>query len=430
MSDTIVYDTIQIRRGIAADWLSANPVLAQGEMGFEMDTNKLKIGDGITHWVSLPYIVPAYLASQWVPQTLTPAYVSPSSFSLVGNYLYLFPVGLRVQAVVTAGTITGTVQSVTTSGSPVTLTTVTVLWDAGQLDSGLSALNIGFVNPGSGSLPFTPVYHVSGASYTMQKADLNKSFECSNASCTFNLIDPTTIPSGVKTWIHNTGTGTVTIVGTINGLSSIALATMTGALLISDGYSWYALVTFAIQATGTGKYVLDSGATTVNQALTAPTINDPSISGGTIDGATLTTAVIPNPVVTSGQFTSPTITNPVLKGIQTAGLGYSMQTNVPIAPVEVLDASTNKISWTAIPLGTAGVPNTATAVSGYITLNGSTSSGDLASDSSGNGQIHFQTDAVLISIPFRVPIESGSQQIFYQCFDAVDFEVYISGYEI
>lgn len=46
---------IQHRRGPAADWTSANPVLADGEMGVETDTLKVKIGNGTSNWVSLPY---------------------------------------------------------------------------------------------------------------------------------------------------------------------------------------------------------------------------------------------------------------------------------------------------------------------------------------------------------------------------------------
>ena len=47
---------IQIRRGTAAQWTTANPVLASGEIGFETDTNKFKIGDGTTAWTNLDYL--------------------------------------------------------------------------------------------------------------------------------------------------------------------------------------------------------------------------------------------------------------------------------------------------------------------------------------------------------------------------------------
>lgn len=46
---------IQIRRGTAAAWTSANPVLAAGEMGFESDTGQFKIGDGSAAWSALSY---------------------------------------------------------------------------------------------------------------------------------------------------------------------------------------------------------------------------------------------------------------------------------------------------------------------------------------------------------------------------------------
>ena len=47
---------IQLRRGTASQWTSANPVVAAGEVGFESDTRKMKVGDGTTAWTSLDYI--------------------------------------------------------------------------------------------------------------------------------------------------------------------------------------------------------------------------------------------------------------------------------------------------------------------------------------------------------------------------------------
>lgn len=46
---------IQLRRGKAIFWTDANPVLHAGEPGYETDTGKLKIGDGVTHWRELDY---------------------------------------------------------------------------------------------------------------------------------------------------------------------------------------------------------------------------------------------------------------------------------------------------------------------------------------------------------------------------------------
>ena len=46
---------IQLRNDTAAAWTAANPILAQGEMGVETDTQKFKIGNGTTAWNSLGY---------------------------------------------------------------------------------------------------------------------------------------------------------------------------------------------------------------------------------------------------------------------------------------------------------------------------------------------------------------------------------------
>lgn len=46
---------LQFRRGTAAEWTSANPTLAAGEMGIETDTYLFKIGTGSIAWNFLPY---------------------------------------------------------------------------------------------------------------------------------------------------------------------------------------------------------------------------------------------------------------------------------------------------------------------------------------------------------------------------------------
>lgn len=48
---------IEFRRDTAPNWTTANPVLAAGEPGYESDTRRLKVGDGVTAWTALPYEV-------------------------------------------------------------------------------------------------------------------------------------------------------------------------------------------------------------------------------------------------------------------------------------------------------------------------------------------------------------------------------------
>jgi hypothetical protein len=65
---------IQLRNGTAAQWTSANPTLAVGELGAETDTGKFKIGTGSTAWNSLAYAAVGTVTS--VAQSFTGGIVS------------------------------------------------------------------------------------------------------------------------------------------------------------------------------------------------------------------------------------------------------------------------------------------------------------------------------------------------------------------
>ena len=53
---------IRLRRDTAANWTSFNPTLTTGEMGYETNTGKFKIGDNSTAWTSLAYSITAELS--------------------------------------------------------------------------------------------------------------------------------------------------------------------------------------------------------------------------------------------------------------------------------------------------------------------------------------------------------------------------------
>jgi hypothetical protein len=38
-----------------AEWSALNPILSDGEIGYERDTKRVRVGDGVTHWNDLPY---------------------------------------------------------------------------------------------------------------------------------------------------------------------------------------------------------------------------------------------------------------------------------------------------------------------------------------------------------------------------------------
>ncbi len=90
---------IQLRGDTAANWTSANPVLAEREMAIETDTDLYKIGDGVTMWNSLPYkalrqideATVISMSNQSVPSTPTGNTLNFFAKSLSGRML------LRVQ---------------------------------------------------------------------------------------------------------------------------------------------------------------------------------------------------------------------------------------------------------------------------------------------------------------------------------------------
>lgn len=74
---------IQHKRGTASQWTSLNPTLEAGEVGWESDTNKFKIGTGSTVWTSLPY-------ATLTPSELTSGYARlafPNTFSVGGHII-------------------------------------------------------------------------------------------------------------------------------------------------------------------------------------------------------------------------------------------------------------------------------------------------------------------------------------------------------
>lgn len=49
--------SVRLRRDTAVKWTSKNPVLRPGEPALEIDTGKLKVGNGFSNWSELPYII-------------------------------------------------------------------------------------------------------------------------------------------------------------------------------------------------------------------------------------------------------------------------------------------------------------------------------------------------------------------------------------
>lgn len=51
----IIKTRIQLRRGKASAFANNNPLLLSAEPAYELDTGKLKLGDGVSNYNDLPY---------------------------------------------------------------------------------------------------------------------------------------------------------------------------------------------------------------------------------------------------------------------------------------------------------------------------------------------------------------------------------------
>jgi Major tropism determinant N-terminal domain len=106
---------IQHKRGTSSNWTTQDPVLAVGEIGYETNTGKFKIGDGTTAWSGLSY----FSTSAGGSGTVTSVDMSvPTGLSISGN-----PV-----------TTSGTLALTFSSGYSIPTTAKQTEWDTAYTD--------------------------------------------------------------------------------------------------------------------------------------------------------------------------------------------------------------------------------------------------------------------------------------------------------
>jgi len=110
----------QQRRGTASQWSTANPILAAGEIGFEVDTNKFKIGDGTSRWTDLVYFTPDAAAAiqdliDGAPDLLNTLNELAASIGDNPDFIGTMTSSLATKAPLASPTFTGTVSGITKS---------------------------------------------------------------------------------------------------------------------------------------------------------------------------------------------------------------------------------------------------------------------------------------------------------------------------
>jgi hypothetical protein len=184
-----VVTQIQVRRGTAAQWTSANPTLAAGEWGLETDTLKTKIGNGSTAWTSL-----AYQGAGTVTSITAGTGLSGGTITSTGT--------IAIDS--TVATLTGT-QTLTNK----TLTTPTL---------NDPKINLTF---DAETASYTAILANNGQVVTMDNSSANNFSIPTNASVAF--------PIGTQINVLQIGTGQTTIQAVTSGTTSILSTGATAA---------------------------------------------------------------------------------------------------------------------------------------------------------------------------------------------------------
>jgi hypothetical protein len=202
---------LQQRRDTAANWTANNPILAQGEIGLETDTDKWKMGNGSSAWTALAYAYTAGAAGATGPTGPIGATGPQGSTGVTGP--------------------TGPIGATGPSGpsGPTGPTGPT-----------------GATGP-QGVNPATSFNQQTGTTYTLVLADDSKGVELSNTGAitlTVPLNSSVAFPVGAQITLVQTNTGQVTVVGaggvTVNATPGLKLRAQwsSATLLQRAANSW------------------------------------------------------------------------------------------------------------------------------------------------------------------------------------------------
>ena len=283
---------IQLRRGGAQEWQNANPILAQGELGIELDTGRIKIGDGVTAWNTLRYERPV------------------ESVSNTANTLVQRDADGNFQAGTITATVIGNASTATRLASSRQIQLLTDVQGSGIFD-GSSNLNI---NAELQLVPTLPHYDgTSNPTGTYTKVTVDAKGRITNAS------NPTTLAEyGLNTGIEGTGAQPYD-----NDLNAISGLTTTGL----------------ISRTSTG----NMSTRTITGTATRIAIND----GGGINGNP--TIDLITTAVTAGDYNTESLTSVSSAGSNSEPYG----TQTVNATKFTVDAYGRLTSATNVPIATA-----------------------------------------------------------------------------
>jgi hypothetical protein len=382
---------MQQRRGTAAQWISTNagagPVLNAGEIGWESDTNKFKIGDGVNNWTSLDYFAD-------INSTVNPAFGTSITFegatadSFETTITATDPTADRT---ITLPDVTGTV---ITTGNLSDITNIGVFTSTITMEGSTAndfELTLSAGDPtadrtitfpdATGTVALTSDITITAASTS---TFTNKSISLATNTLTgtkaeFNSAmsdaDFATI-AGSETLTNKTLT-TPVISSITNGAATLTLPTSTGTIALTSD-----IAAGIVTETGTQ--------TLTNKTLTSPVITGAVFNDGSIvfEGATAndheTTFTITDPTA-DRTITFPDATGTVALAANVAALsgatftGAVSGTDLTLSGNLTVNGTTTNINSTNlvvedknIILADVETPTDVTADGGGITLKGAT----------------------------------------------------------
>ena len=428
---------IQLRRGTASQWTAANTLLAQGELGLETDTNKFKFGDGVTTWNSLPYyangsVTSVALSGGTTGLTVTGSPITTSGTITLGGTLDVDNGGTGQTSYTDGQLLIGN-----TTGNTLTKTTLTagsgIAITNGSGSISIAATNSGTVTAVTGT---SPVVSSGGATPAISLASGYGDTQNPYASKTANFIlgapdgvsgvptfravvaadiptlnqNPTgsaaTLTTGRTLAITGdlaytspsfdgsanvTAAGTLATVNTNVGAFTNATLTVNGKGLITAASSGTAPVT-SVTATSP---VLSSGGATPDISIPAATT---SVSGYLTStdwttfnskGSGTVTSVAALTLGTTGTDLGSTVANGTTTPVITLNVPTASATNRGALSSADWTTFNNKGSGTVTSVGGTGTVNGITLTgtvtsSGNLTLGGTLSNVDLATQVTGN----------------------------------------------
>lgn len=201
---------MQQRRGTAQQWTDANPVLAEGEVGFETDTYQFKIGNGVNAWASLDYFSAGVDLSAYA----TEAYADQA----------------EADAITSSNSYTDTAIANLVDSSPATLDTLNELAAALGDDANFATT---VTNSLSEKAPLRQSFEDKSANYTFDAADTNKVIRNTSGTPVTFTIPVDTFTLGDRVDIINGATGVITFAAA----SGVTLLSKDGAVTIDTQHA-------------------------------------------------------------------------------------------------------------------------------------------------------------------------------------------------